>query len=268
MHGLGNDFALFDLREQAFGIDADIARALADRHTGIGFDQLLALRAASDPGCLAAVEIWNADGSRAEQCGNGMRCIGLYLERRGETPEGEFAVQGPVSRIEMESVGDGNFRVNMGRPVFDPERVPLTLEPSDGLYRIEAAGETLMIGAVSMGNPHALVEVPDIGAAPVARLGAEISGHPAFPRGCNVGFAQVSDRRTVELRVYERGSGETRACGSGACAAAAILIRNRKLDRKVHVNQIGGTLTVEWSEAEGPVMMSGPAAYLFEGMLS
>jgi len=268
MHGAGNDFVLLDLRAQEFDVDARVAAALADRHTGIGCDQLLVLREAEDPTCLAAFEVWNSDGSRAQQCGNGVRCIGLYLQRNGETPGGEFHLQGQIARIALSAARNGAFRVNMGRPAFEPTRVPVTLEPANGWYRIDVDGERLQVGAVSMGNPHALLVVPDVAAARVAELGAAIGSHPAFPEGCNVGFAQVVDRGNIRLRVYERGAGETRACGSGACAAAAILIRNGQLDKKVHVNQFGGTLTIEWTETDGPVMMTGPAVYLFEGMLS
>lgn len=268
MHGAGNDFVLLDLRDQDFDINAGTARTLANRHTGIGCDQVLVLRATPHKDCLVAFEVWNANGSRAEQCGNGVRCIGLYLERRDETPAGVFRIQGPVAKIDLRSEGSGQFRVDMGRPDFKPEHIPLTLEPSGGWYEIDVGGERLKIGAVSMGNPHAVLEVADIDSARVADIGAVISTHPAFPDGCNVGFAQIIDRNHIRLRVYERGAAETMACGSGACAAVTTLIQNEKLDKKVHVNQFGGTLIVDWAEVDGPVLMTGPAVYLFEGMLS
>ena len=267
MHGAGNDFVLLDLRDQEFELNSGKAAELADRHTGVGCDQLLVLRPSPHPDCLAAFEVWNADGSRAEQCGNGVRCIGLYLVSRGETTDGEFSIQSPAARISMWAEGDGQFRVNMGQPSFAADQVPLTLSESNGNYDIEAAGQTIRIGAVSMGNPHALAVVQDISADSIAELGFSISHHPAFPQGCNAGFARLVDRNTIDLRVFERGSGETPACGSGACAAAVILINGGKLDNKVLVNQVGGSLIIEWSGQDEPVMMTGPAILVYEGTL-
>ena len=267
MHGAGNDFVLLDLRDQDYELDAEKASQLADRHTGVGCDQLLVLGPASESGCLVRFEVWNADGSRAGQCGNGIRCIGLYLQSRGETPAGEFLIQGPVSTFLVEGLENQQFRVNMGRPAFAAEKVPLTLAESSGWYELATAGHTLRLGAVSIGNPHALLEVDDIQAAPVDTLGLMISRDPAFPRGCNAGFAEIIDRNSIALRVFERGAAETLACGSGACAAVAILIRNGKLDAKVLVQQEGGTLMIEWNGFDKPILMTGPAVHLFEGIL-
>ncbi len=258
---------LLDLRDQDYELDAEKASQLADRHTGVGYDQLLVLRPASKAGCLARFEVWNADGSRAGQCGNGVRCIGLYLQSRDETPSGEFHIQGPVSTISVQALEHQQFRVNMGSPAFEAENVPLTLEESSGWYELVTAGQTLRLGAVSIGNPHALLEVADIQAAAVESLGAVISRDAAFPRGCNAGFAEIIDRKTIALRVFERGSAETRACGSGACAAVAILIRNGKLDSKVLVKQAGGALIIEWKGFDRPIFMTGPAIHVFEGLL-
>ena len=267
MHGAGNDFVLLDVRNQDYELDAQKAAQLADRHTGVGCDQLLVLRSANEPDCLARFEVWNADGSRAGQCGNGVRCIGLYLQSRGETPSGTFQLQGPVSTVSVEGLAQQQFRVNMGPPAFEAEKVPLTLEASSGWYELAVAGQTLRFGAVSMGNPHVLLEVADIQDAAVDTLGAIISRDPAFPQGCNVGFAEIIDRETIALRVFERGVAETRACGTGACAAVAILMRNGKLEQKVLVKQVGGTLIIEWKGIDQPIFMTGPAIHLFEGIL-
>lgn len=267
MHGAGNDFVLLDLRKQTYAIDMDIASRLADRHTGIGCDQVLVLRRPTDPACLADFEVWNADGSRAEQCGNGVRCIARYLAARGETPVGPFWLGGPKARITLACLPDGQVRVDMGRPEFDPGAIPVTAAADDGWYRLDVGGETLRAGAVSMGNPHALVQVDDLRTAPVARLGPLISRHPCFPEGCNAGFAQIVDRGRVRLRVFERGAGETLACGSGACAAMAILRRAGLVDAKVQVFQEGGTLTIEWAGGQAPLAMTGPAVSVFEGVL-
>jgi diaminopimelate epimerase len=267
MHGAGNDFVLLDLRGQTFAIDADGARHLANRHTGIGCDQVLVLRPPADPACLADFEVWNADGSRAEQCGNGVRCIARYLAARGEAPAGPFWLGGPRARISLSCLPDGQVRVDMGRPDFEPKHIPLTAEAADGWYELKLDGETLRVGAASMGNPHALLQVADIRAAPVARLGPLISRHPSFPEGCNAGFAEIVDRDRLLLRVFERGAGETLACGSGACAAMAILRRAGLVDAKVQVFQEGGTLTIEWAGGHAPLAMTGPAVSVFEGVL-
>jgi diaminopimelate epimerase len=268
MHGAGNDFVLLDLRQQAFELNADKARELADRHTGIGCDQLLVLRSSSNVESLLDFEVWNADGSKAEQCGNGVRCIGLYLRLAGEAPQTTFNIQGPVSKITLQEKENGHFRVNMGIPRFEPDRVPTSLNSSENGYEIELGGVLHHIGAVSMGNPHALIEVPDITSANVENLGGKLSTHPSFPEGCNAGFAQIIDRKNINLRVFERGAGETQACGSGACAAVAILRNSGKLDQEVLVNQVGGALIIEWTRREEPVMMTGAAVHLFTGMLT
>lgn len=267
MHGAGNDFVLLDLREQQLDLDPERARALADRHTGIGCDQLLVLRDPDSEQHLVKFEVWNADGSRAEQCGNGVRCIGHYLCLQENAPVGQFSIEGPVAPIRLERTADGQFRVDMGAPDFRPEAVPVHLEASGKGYELPLDGESCTIGAVSVGNPHALLQVPDIEAAPVAELGPQISGHAAFPRGCNAGFAEVVDRGHIRLRVFERGAGETRACGSGACAAAAILIRNGSLDTQVLVKQVGGDLIIEWTGEGQAIMMTGPAVHVYKGIL-
>lgn len=266
MHGTGNDFVLLDLRHQAFTLDAGIARQLADRHTGIGCDQLLVLRQPTSDGLAASFEVWNADGSRAEQCGNGVRCIGLYLAMQGEAA-GSIQLGGPAAIISLALQDDGQVRVDMGCPEFDPASIPVGLAPQNGWYRLETGRGTVEVGAVSMGNPHATVLLEDNSPEQVRAWGPLVSTHPAFPRGCNAGFARVIDRSTVDVRIYERGSGETLSCGSGACATAAILQRAGLVDRRVEIRQEGGKLMIEWAGADTPIMMTGPAKYVFQGNL-
>ncbi len=268
MHGAGNDFVLLDLREQHFPIDPETATQLADRHLGIGCDQVLVVRDPANSGELASFEVWNADGSRAEQCGNGVRCIGLYLKMRGETPDGKFLLGGPVASLELQCLDDDRVRVNMGLPGFKPEQVPVLLETDGDWYKLEINQQVHNIGAVSMGNPHALMVVEDINAVNVARLGAAISQHPAFPEGCNAGFAQIVDRRNIRLRVYERGAAETQACGSGACAAMSILRKAGLVDTTINVTQAGGILILDWTGGNEPVIMAGPATHVFKGIVT
>lgn len=270
MHGLGNDFVVLDLRQQRVDLDEHLARHLADRHTGVGCDQIMVLRRPSDPKHLAAFEIWNADGSQAEQCGNGVRCLGRYLQLSGDAPPGPFELAGPAGVIRIECLDDGMVRVDMGAPKFEPGRVPVALEPANnGWYTLEVEGRQYRLGAVSMANPHSLVLVEDIDAVDVAALGAAIGRHPAFPQGCNAGFAQIVDRGHIRLRVYERGgAGETSACGSGSCAAVSILHRANLLDHTVRVSQKGGSLIISWTGGEDSVIMTGPATHVYKGIFA
>ena len=266
MHGLGNDFVLLDLRKQEVFIDGLFAKQLSNRHTGIGCDQILVLRQPPDGQHLAAFEIWNSDGSRAEQCGNGVRCLGLYLDMRAETPDGQFTLGGPAGEVKVECLDNGIVRVDMGTPVFDPEKVPVDLEPVDGWYRLDIQHQHFRLGAVSMGNPHALVLVDAISSADITNLGAAISTNQAFPQGCNTGFAEIIDRNNIHLRVFERGAAETSACGSGACAAVSILRRANMVDETVRVTQRGGDLTIRWTGGRDSVIMAGPATYVYKGI--
>jgi diaminopimelate epimerase len=267
MHGAGNDFVLLDLRDQDFHIDAQIAARLADRNTGIGCDQVLVLRAPTAAGQLASFEVWNQDGSRAEQCGNGVRCLGLYLHRRSEAPSGPFKLGGPVAEVSIEHLGGEQIRVDMGSPVFTPERIPVLGRSDKGWYMINIDGKNHSLGAVSMGNPHALLIVDDLDTTDVAQLGRAISSHQIFPDGCNAGFAEILDRSHIHLRVYERGAAETAACGSGACAAVSILSMAGLVDEKVHVTQSGGSLIIKWTGGGNPVIMIGSATQVFSGIL-
>lgn len=265
MHGLGNDFVLLDLRQQNFPIDENRARQLANRHTGVGCDQILVLRQASDKQQLADFEFWNSDGSRAEQCGNGVRCLAHYLHMRSETPAGQFKLAGVAGLVTIECLDNDLIRVEMGQPVFSAERVPVSLQADDGWYHLAIGGKDYSLGAVSMGNPHSLIVVDDLDATDVAGLGAAINSHPAFPEGCNAGFAEIINRNNIRLRVFERGAAETRACGSGSCAAVSILRRAGLVDQTVNVTQRGGSLIITWTGGEESVIMEGPATHVFKG---
>lgn len=265
MHGAGNDFVVLDLRDGAPPPDAALCRALADRHTGVGCDQILTLEPARSPGAFAAYGIWNADGSAARQCGNGARCVAAWLVRDG-APTSGFTLDSPTGSHAVDVLADGRYRIAMGVPEFDPARIPLAgFAQAQDAYTLRVDGVALEIGAVSMGNPHALLVVEHVDAAPVAALGQALQQHHAFPDSVNVGFAHVESRDRIRLRVYERGVGETLACGSGACAAAAILMRRGVVDRTVTVALPGGELVIEWPRDDAPVTMAGPTAFVFEG---
>jgi diaminopimelate epimerase len=267
MHGLSNDFVLLDLRAQAFEINSKIAVQLADRHTGIGCDQVLVLRKPENDQQTAAFEIWNSDGSRAEQCGNGVRCIGLYLQMRSKSATRHFLLGGPAGEVKIECLDENQVRVDMGKPLFAASDIPIGLQPDNGWYTLEIGPKQYQLGAVSMGNPHALVLVDNVENTDVEQLGATISRHSAFPEGCNAGFAQIVDRNNIRLRVFERGASETFACGSGACAAMTILRRAGLVDKTVNVTQAGGFLIIDWTGGADPVIMTGLATHVFEGIL-
>ena len=264
MHGAGNDFVVVDCRTRPLGLDAMAIARVGDRHFGVGFDQLLTIERASDGASAFAYAIYNQDGSPARQCGNGVRCVAAWLRRADAVGTGGVQLQSPSGPIEVELLADGRVRAAMGVPRFAPADVPLRLAEAD-LYHLPVGGTEVAFGAVSMGNPHAVIEVGDVAAAPVATFGAALSVDPHFPQGCNVGFAQVVDRGSVRLRVCERGVGETLACGTGACAAAAVLHRRGLVDTGVDVELPGGTLRIEWAGEGAPLTMTGPAEFVFEG---
>ncbi len=262
MHGLGNDFIVIDSRNQEINLSACNWQRLADRCTGIGCDQVLILDDDNNSAVTASYLVRNADGSIAEQCGNGIRCLAMYLKNRGEVGSQEFLLSGPAGSVRVQCLADDSYRVNMGQPVFDAAEIPILAAGEDGLYTLSTAFGQIRIGAVSMGNPHAvIIDHPGFD----AQLGAEISGHPDFPEGCNAGFANVVNRGSIELIVYERGTGPTLACGSGACAAVAVLRTRNKVDGSVTVDQPGGRLVIEWHGTDKDLWMSGPAAYVYKG---
>jgi diaminopimelate epimerase len=266
MHGAGNDFVVIDLRGDVPPPDAALCRALADRHTGVGCDQILTIEAPRSAQAVASYRIWNSDGSNARQCGNGARCIAAWLLRDGTASGDEFIVDSPVGAHAVTRLTDGRFRIAMGVPEFAPRDVPLHgFDAMQDQYVLEHLDALFTFGAVSMGNPHAVIEVDDVDAAPVAMVGPLLQSLPTFPDSANIGFAQVQSRDRIRLRVYERGVGETLACGSGACAAAAVLIKRGCVDREVTIALPGGDLQISWPRDDAPVMMAGPAAFVFEG---
>jgi diaminopimelate epimerase len=266
MHGAGNDFVIVDCRAAPLGLDTASIRRLGHRHFGVGFDQLLTIEPASDGASAFAYGIWNSDGSRSGQCGNGVRCVAAWLARAGLLGSGATRLQSPSGAVAVERLDDGRVRVDMGEPRFAPAAIPLDVAAEAESYAIDVAGRAVDVGAVSMGNPHALVEVDDIATAAVGVLGPQIEHAAAFARGCNVGFAERRARDHIALRVWERGVGETLACGSGACAAVAILRRRGAVDADVRVDLPGGTLDIHWDGPAHPLWMTGPAAFVFEGI--
>ncbi|HWG70792.1 MAG TPA: diaminopimelate epimerase [Steroidobacteraceae bacterium] len=267
MQGLGNDFLVFNAPAAAAPWDADRLRALADRHTGIGFDQALLLEPPRDPASRVFYRIFNADGSEVEQCGNGARCIAALLYARA--PElGRDLLMGSMGGTVRARVGDsGSVAVDMGVPNFDPGALPMLADAEAPTYSLQVEGVNVEIGAVSMGNPHAVLRVPDVKAAPVERFGPSIEHHVRFPKRANVGFMQVVDRGHILLRVFERGVGETLACGTGACAAVAVGVRHGLLDADVQVDLPGGTSRVSWPAAGEHLWLTGPATTVFTGTI-
>ena len=274
MHGAGNDFVVLDLRDGALPPTPAEAARMADRHRGIGFDQLLTIEAPATPDAVADYRIWNADGSAAGQCGNGARCVAAWLRRDGTARASRFTMGSPAGRIEAEALDDGSFRLAMSVPVFAPAHIPLVAPAEAARYVADGPFGVLAFGAASMGNPHALIEVAAstsgpagsaLAAVDVAGIGAWLQRGGRFPESVNVGFAEVLAPGHIALRVFERGVGETLACGSGACAAVAILVRQGRVDRAVRVDLPGGTLHIDWPSDDAPVSMRGPAAFVFEG---
>jgi diaminopimelate epimerase len=265
MHGIGNDFVVVDWRARPHRIASDLARRLADRHLGVGCDQLLSIENASDPACVFRYGIWNTDGSEAGQCGNGVRCVAAWLFRAGLIGHGEVRLQSPSGAVSCELLADDQVRVEMGMPRFEPAEIPLRSERISDVYRLTLKAGTVDVAAVSMGNPHAVLRVEDIAKTDVQALGQEIESHVDFPERCNVGFMQLLARDRIRLRVYERGVGETLACGTGACAAAVIGMRAGHLERTVRVSLPGGDLWIAWPNPNGPVSMTGPTKFVYEG---
>ncbi|MGC3873856.1 diaminopimelate epimerase [Halomonas sp. GXIMD04776] len=265
MHGLGNDFMVIDLITQRARLDAEQIRALADRHFGVGFDQLLTVEPPRYPEMDFRYRIYNADGSEVENCGNGARCFARFVCDQRLTHKREIRVETEGGPLTLSIEEDGRVRVDMGKPRFEPAEIPFSAEQDLPLHGLDADGEHLEIGVVSMGNPHAVLRVDDVDVTPVERLGAAIEAHPRFPRRVNAGFMQIVTRQAIRLRVFERGVGETLACGTGACAAVASGIRQGLLDSPVEVNLPGGRLTIEWPGEDATMFMIGPATRVFEG---
>ncbi len=267
MQGAGNDFVVLDTLRGAPLPDPALARRLADRHFGVGCDQIMVVTASTRADCRYGYRIYNADGSEAGQCGNGARCIARYLAREHGLRSGE-QLDSPAGAIAVEFCTDGEVELAMGMPSLDPVEVPFVAAAPAPRYPIEVDDQTLDIAVVSMGNPHAVLVVDSVRAAPVDRLGPALATHPRFPEGANVGFVERIDRGHLRLRVHERGVGETLACGSGACAAVVALRMLGELDEVVEVSLPGGRLRVSWPGPGSPVQLAGPAEFVFEGVLT
>ncbi|MCA1770022.1 MAG: diaminopimelate epimerase [Halomonas sp.] len=277
MHGLGNDFMVIDLVTQRARLEDDQIRRLADRRFGVGFDQLLIVEPPRNPDMDFRYRIFNADGSEVENCGNGARCFARFVRDQRLTHKHEIHVETAGGPLVLRVEDSGRVRVDMGEPRFAPETLPFTPEPftpepfdaaeDRPLHALEVDGERLEIGVVSMGNPHAVVRVDDVERAPLERLGPAIESHPRFPKRVNAGFMQVVSEHEIRLRVYERGSGETLACGTGACAAVATGIRQGLLTSPVTVHLSGGDLTIEWGGPGTSLAMSGPAERVYDGRI-
>jgi diaminopimelate epimerase len=268
MHGLGNDFMIVDARDQRFRPDPDVLRRWASRRTGVGFDQFLLLDVPKDPAADVAYRVFNADGGEVEQCGNGARCVALLAAEAGEGRHRELRLESPAGIHAARVEDDGSVAVCMGEPDFRPEALPFRPAGAGPPFRVDTREGSVIVTPVSMGNPHAVIEVGNLDDAPVDRLGAALNPHPAFPDGVNVGFVEVRDRHSARLRVYERGVGETLACGTGACAAAAALIRSGRGAELLAVTLPGGRLVVRWSGPGETLWMQGEAAMVFEGQIA
>lgn len=265
MHGLGNDFVVIDGVRQAIALSPAQIRFLADRHFGVGCDQLLLVEKAGRPDVDFRYRIFNADGGEVEQCGNGARCFVRFVHEQGLTEKTEIRVETMSGVVSPRLETDGSVTVDMGVPVFDPARVPFVSSSADLVQPLEVGGERIDITAVSMGNPHAVQVVADADAAPVAVQGPLIEAHPRFPQRVNAGFMQLAGRQRIRLRVFERGAGETLACGTGACAAVVAGIARGLLDSPVRVETRGGELSIAWQGPGTPVLMTGPAVTVFTG---
>ncbi len=268
MHGAGNDFVVLDLRDGSPLPDRAILQRMADRHYGIGCDQIMVLQPARAAGSLASYRVINGDGSPARQCGNGVRCLSAWLHRAGDLVD-RAVLDGPTAPVQAWRRDDGSFEVGLAAPAFATIDIPVVAESdAQGAYQLDIDGATIHFGAVSMGNPHVVIEVDDVAHAPVALALQLQTNTTAFPDGCNVGFVQVLARDHLALRVVERGVGETLACGSGACAAHAWLRRAGRVEARTRIDLPGGTLTVAWSGTDEPVRLGGPATFVFEGTWS
>jgi len=267
MQGAGNDFVVLDATREPFALSADQLRRIADRHFGVGCDQILVVERSARPDVDFRYRIFNADGAEVEHCGNGARCFVRFVRERGLTTKRELRVEILTGIIVPRLEDDGEVSVDMGAPILDPARVPFVTDRPGLVQTLELEGRRLEIAVLSMGNPHAVQVVADVEAAPVQTEGPRIERHPRFPNRVNAGYMQIVDRRRIRLRVWERGVGETLACGTGACAAVVAGVAQGLLDSPVRVEARGGALTVSWAGGDNPVWMKGPATTVFEGTM-
>jgi diaminopimelate epimerase len=272
MHGLGNDFVVIDAVNQDVQLGPEQVRLIADRHFGIGCDQLLLVERPTVAAAEFRYRIFNADGGEVQQCGNGARCFARFVHDRGMTASTTIPVETAGGMIYLELEDDGQVTVDMGVPCFDPASLPFeagnVAEEEPEYHQLLVNGEKYAIGAVSVGNPHAVLLVESVDQAPVATLGAAIESHERFPERVNVGFMEILDRAHIRLRVFERGAGETLACGTGACAAVAVGVHNSLLDHTVQVALKGGNLTIRWQGNGHTLFMTGPAQTVYEGKIT
>jgi len=267
MHGLGNDFMVIDLITQRTHLSTEQIRRLGDRNTGIGFDQLLLVETPQAPDVDFRYRIFNADGNEVEHCGNGARCFAKFVHDQRLTGKREIAVQTNNGRIVLHMQGDHQVTVDMGEPVLSPAAIPFDAAQQAPSYTIEQDGQHYTMGAVSMGNPHGVLIVDDVATAAVLELGPKLEHHPRFANQANIGFMQILDRQNIKLRVFERGVGETKACGTGACAAVVAGQQQGLLDTQVTAQLTGGDLLIEWQGPGHHLCMTGPATHVYEGQV-
>jgi diaminopimelate epimerase len=279
MHGLGNDFMVLDAVSEELQYAPDQIQRWSDRHTGIGFDQLLIIEPPTDPDVDFRYRIFNADGSEAEQCGNGARCVAKFISDNGLSTKQSIRFQTANGQIETRMLDDNQVEVNMGVPGLAPDAVPCDPSQAEStgnadtdrwaFYQLfDSHGVSFDVTAISMGNPHGVIQVSEIATTNVAEIGAALTSHPFFPEGANIGFCQIVDANFIRLRVFERGVGETRACGTGACAAVVAGRLNGLLDERVKVSLPGGKVRIRWQGPDSPVRMTGPATLVYEGQIN
>ncbi len=268
MHGLGNDFMVIDNVTQNVFFSKEKIQQLANRNFGIGFDQLLMVEPPYDPEQDFHYRIFNADGSEVEQCGNGARCFARFVKQKGLINRNKIVVSTKAGKMVLYLEKDGQVTVNMGKPDFVPANIPLKANKQENTYILRLDDKTLFCGAVSMGNPHCVIEVEDVDTADVLDIGPLVESHERFPERVNVGFMQIINESHIRLRVFERGSGETLACGSGACAAVAIGQIQGKLSKDVRVDLPGGTLRIRWPGPDSVLKMTGPAEHVYDGQIN
>ena len=268
MHGLGNDFVVIDAINQTVNLSPEQIRFIADRHFGVGFDQLLLVEKPVNDNADFKYRIFNADGSEVSQCGNGARCFARFVRENGLFSGDEITVDTDSGQLVLTFTDNGLVTVNMGIPRHEPSEIPMATDQESQTYSVEINGKSTTFGAVSMGNPHVVIQVENTTSAPVADLGRILESHPLFPERANIGFMQVVNRKHIKLRVYERGAAETLACGSGACAAVVVGIEQNLLDKEVMVELPSGQLAISWAGRGQPVYMTGPAATVYDGKIS
>ena len=266
MHGIGNDFVVIDAVRQHINLTTDAIRQIADRNQGIGCDQVLLIEPPSDKNIDFNYRIFNCDGTEVEQCGNGARCMGRYIADQQLSGKKSVLLKTKNRVMEVTTKNKDLVTANMGAPIFTPSDIPFNSDQQQ-LYSMEAGPHSVEIAVLSVGNPHAVIQVEDIDTAEVDNIGTLIQAHKLFPESVNVGFMQIMDRQTIKLRVYERGVGETQACGSGACAAAVAAIQQNLVDSQVNLELLGGSLSIEWHGDDEPIMMTGPAETVFHGKI-